>query len=175
MKAAVVVLAIIVVIALVVLSVARRKTPQLTEDDVQAGILELSEAAVVMAESDYGRKLGYSVESVEQVEEILGQMHEAYRRQELPNEAVTQTAVRYGAYVGEVIRREWGGSWEQDHEVAGPGSFPLKTFRGESFPINWCYKRLTNGPEDNVSHKLQALFLAQGGITFHPDGSIEEN
>jgi hypothetical protein len=39
----------------------------------------------------------------------------------------------------------------------GPDSFPIRWRGHDSFPIGWCFKRLTNGPEDNVWRKLQVL------------------
>jgi hypothetical protein len=65
------------------------------------------------------------------------------------------------------------GSWAIDHEVAGPGSFPIRWGDHESFPIGWCGKRIINGEEDNVWFKFRALLLgdAKDAMTFTPDGS----
>jgi hypothetical protein len=45
--------------------------------------------------------------------------------------------------------------------VGGPRSFPIYS-KGQSFPAAWCFRRLTNGPEDNVWHKLQILYMREG-------------
>jgi hypothetical protein len=158
--------ALTVVVAVVVL----RRRPQMREgDDVQQGIVELSAEAVQMAMVDNGVPLDYSVDSVQRVEAILAALYDRQSKDALTLERRRYVAVRYGAYVGEVIRRKWGGHWEQDHAVAGPGSFPIKSQGHESFPIGWCFKRLTNGPEDNVWNKLQVLYVKEG-----PGGSATE-
>jgi hypothetical protein len=147
------------------------------DEDIQLGMREMADRAVQMAKADHGITLDYTVESVERVESILASLHERHAQQPLLQEQLSQLSVRYGAYVGEVIRREWGGRWEQGHPVAGPGSFPLVSQGRRSFPINWCFKRITNGAEDNVWHKLQVIYVQgdSGGVTFYPDGRIEEH
>ncbi len=155
--------AILLGAALLVLLVAatiafRRRTPTPTEqEDIQLGMTELSDEAVTMAKTDSNIALDYSLESVEQVEAILASVYANHpdleRRRYL--------AVRYGAYVGEVIRRKWGGSWDRDHPVGGKDSFPIRSKGHESFPIAWCFKRLKNGSEDNVWHKLQILYVQE--------------
>jgi hypothetical protein len=75
--------------------------------------------------------------------------------------------------VGEVIRRMHNGSWGIDHDVAGPGSFPIRWADHESFPIGWCGKRILNGEEDNVWFKFRMLLLgeAEDALMIAPDGS----
>jgi hypothetical protein len=115
--------------------------------------------------------LDYTPESVEQVEAVLEKLYGAVPRGVLarlfgrgPSAADISTMSKmYGAYIGECIRRKWGGQWEVDHPVAGPRSFPISSRGHQSFPLGWCYKRLQNGPEDNVWHKLQILYLKEGG------------
>ena len=65
--------------------------------------------------------------------------------------------------LGEVIRRTWGGHWELDHPVAGPGSCPIHSRGHQSFPTGWCFRRLKNGPEENVWDKLQVIYMEEGG------------
>ena len=111
--------------------------------------------------------LDYTPESVEQVEAVLGKLYSAVPRGFIgrllgkgPSREDTATVARmYGSYIGECIRRTWGGEWAQDHPVGGPRSFPISSRGHQSFPWGWCFKRLTNGPEDNVWHKFQILYL----------------
>ena len=63
----------------------------------------------------------------------------------------------FGAYIGEVIRRKFGGSWSVDHAVAGPQTFPINWHGREAFPVGWCGKRILNGDEDNVWFKFQVV------------------
>jgi len=148
--------------AVVLFLLAHRRGPLASSEDVQAGMIELADAAVRMARDDHATTLDYSVESVKDVETILGTLYDQSAKQALNQDQQVYFAVRYGAYIGEVIRREWGGKWERDHPVAGPGSLPIESRDHESFPVGWCFKRLKNGPEDNVWHKFQVLYVKDG-------------
>jgi len=57
----------------------------------------------------------------------------------------------YGGYVGEVFRRTGGGEWTLDAESA-PGQTAICLRKGDMkvWPPTKVFKRLTNGPEDNV-------------------------
>jgi hypothetical protein len=117
----------------------------------------LSAQAVDIAEKHHCIRLDYQVESIQMVEEILGKLHEEHEERGAAK-GTQGLAMAFGAYIGEVIKRsEPGSKWERDHSFAGEKSYPIHWLGGESFPIGWCYKRITNGPEDNVWHKYLIL------------------
>jgi hypothetical protein len=117
----------------------------------------LASAAVEMADKNYGTKLDYTPESIEKVDEVLGKIHEEYQRTK-PSQGLQGLAMAYGAYIGEVIRRsEPGAKWEQGDAVGGERSYPLYWRGGASYVCAWCYRRITNGEEDNVWHKYVAI------------------
>jgi hypothetical protein len=65
-----------------------------------------------------------------------------------------------GAFVGEAIRRTHGGSWmESAPDLPDAGPFPLQVGNSTIWPVNWCAKRLMNGPEDNIYDKYVFLIL----------------
>jgi hypothetical protein len=102
--------------------------------------------------------MDYSVESIHKAEEALANLHEEYRRTGSAA-GVKGLASAFGAYVGECIRRSQPGArWERDHPVGGAGSYPLH-WRGDEvvWPMAWCYRRITNGAEDNVWQKYAVL------------------
>jgi hypothetical protein len=103
--------------------------------------------------------LDYSVDSIKEVEEILGRLHEQYRKD--PSSISPKgLASAYGAYVGEVIRRsEPGAKRERDDAVGWQKSYPIVwgPGHGHSYPMAWCYHRIVNGPEDNVWVKFRVL------------------
>lgn len=51
-----------------------------------------------------------------------------------------------GAYLGETLRRNYGGEWAVENEIT-----VLNISGFKIFPSSKVYKRLTNGPEDNVA------------------------
>jgi hypothetical protein len=115
-----------------------------------------AEEAVKFA-NDRGVTLDYSPESVQQVERILAELHQARSKGQLPDSDLDLHAHGFGAYIGEIIRRKYKGHWERDSDVAGPNSYPIHWNGGQSFPIAWCGKRIINGEEDNVWFKFQVV------------------
>jgi hypothetical protein len=168
-----VIIAILVIGAVIVAVVMlRKRQPSVTvPPDVNAEMPLLAQDAVKWA-AEKKVTLDYTPESVERVEGLLAELHEKRAAGHLPDDQVTRAAVRYGAYVGEVLRRMHNGSWAIDHEVVGPGTFPIRWGEHESFPIGWCGKRIINGEEDNVWVKFRVLLLddAKDAMTFSPDG-----
>ena len=82
--------------------------------------------------------------------------------------------MKWGGYVGEVIKRVRSAEWKLDSDVGGDGSLPIVyDDNGESFPVRWCYKRIVSGDEDNVWHKFTILVTNRDtdfsdAITFEP-------
>ena len=101
--------------------------------------------------------LDYSVDSIKEVEEILGRLHEQYLKD--PSSISPKgLGSAYGAYIGEVIRRsEPRAKWERDDAVGGEKSYAIVWGPGHSYPMAWCYHRIVNGPEDNVWVKFRVL------------------
>lgn len=119
----------------------------------------LASAAVKDAREQNHVDLDYSSESIEKVEQILGNLHDNYVKNPSSISA-NGLGSAYGAYIGEVIRRaEPGARWERDDEVGGEKSYPIirRKGSGHSYPMAWCYHRIVNGPEDNVWLKYRLL------------------
>lgn len=121
--------------------------------------------AVDHAGASFKTQLDFSPQSVENVEAILAQLHAAIPRgvwklfrRAPPEETIDTICKMYGGYVGEVFRRERGGTWEFDQEIL-PGYLIIALRKGESkiFPPSKVRKRLQNGPEDNVWFYFQVL------------------
>lgn len=157
---------VILLVAVAFLSLSCRRVPVSAKspvgleaispsDDTPARMRHFAEQAVIDAAGRYRTQLDYSPESVEAVERILDSLARASNAQRSTDADLRAEALIFGAYIGEVIRRQHGGEWARDHQQAGPGSYPLSWQGHDSFPYGWCYKRLTNGPEDNVWHKYQ--------------------
>lgn len=103
-------------------------------------------------------KLDYSVESIKNVEQLLGGLHSQYTK-DPATLSVESLGSAYGAYIGEVIRRtEPGAHWQRDDEM-GEKSYPIiwGPTAGHSYPMAWCYHRILNGDEDNVWVKYRAI------------------
>lgn len=124
--------------------------------DLNAEMAALAEEAVKFANKK-GVNLDYSKDSVQRVEQILADLHQSRSKGQLPDSDLDMHAHRFGAYIGEVLRRMHGGHWARDSDVGGPDSFPIHWNGGQTFPIAWCGKRIINGDEDNVWFKFQVF------------------
>jgi hypothetical protein len=136
--------------------------PEPTVVDMMAAY---AQDAVDHARQNFQTELDFSIESVRTVESILRQMYDAIPRgarrifrRGPSEETLASLATMYGGYIGEVMRRRRGGEWVFDLEVM-PGQ-PVICLRREDdrvFPPARVYKRLTNGPEDDVWFYFQAV------------------
>ena len=60
--------------------------------------------------------------------------------------------------MGEAIRRnEPNAYWTRDSKVAGEKSYPLHWNAGESYPLAWCSRRITDGDGDSIWIKYSVL------------------
>jgi len=113
--------------------------------------------ALADAEQYQHISLDYSVASLKQVDQILGHVHDLYIK-DPSSVSVQGMSMEYGAYVGEVIRRNEPNSyWTRDSQVMGEKAYPIHWNAGESYPFGWCSKRITNGEEDSIWIKYSIL------------------
>jgi hypothetical protein len=126
--------------------------PQIAED-AEAYALD----AVDLAARNFGVALDWSEDSVRQVEQMLGRLHDELARTRPPQDAVWTFAKAFGSYVGEVVRRHHGGEWGT--VSMGGQSFPGLEQAGGALCWPWgkAHNRLINGPEDNVWHYYRLL------------------
>ena len=116
----------------------------------------LSAEAMQDAQTESHVHLDYGVESIKQVESVLGSLHDLYAKNH-SSVAVNALAMAYGAYIGEVIRKsEPNVRWEKSDTVGGEKSYPLVWAGGHAYPMAW-YRRIVHGDEDNVWNKYQAI------------------
>jgi hypothetical protein len=109
--------------------------------------------------------LDFTPESIRLVEQILSVMYDERPRGWIarwlrrgPSDAlVEQVSKMLGGYVGEVMRRAWGGEWEFADLPGMTGVLALRTGEHTVFPPLKVFKRLTNGPEDDVWRYFQVL------------------
>lgn len=103
-------------------------------------------------------ELDYSEESLKQVENLLGRLEDPIPSEmrspgsSAPFDAETEELCKmWGGYLGEVVRRRWGGEWVL--ETYPGGNFltvALSTPGGTVFPSLKIYRRLSQGAAENV-------------------------
>lgn len=126
-----------------------------------------AEDGVAYAQQAFGVALDYSEGSVELVEGVLSKLYEAKPKGFLARllgqgpsvRQIDQISKALGGYVGEVMRRHWGGHWKLESQ-AFPAQ-PVITLRLPNGSDIWKHfkvgKRLTNGEENNVWHYFQVM------------------
>jgi hypothetical protein len=129
----------------------------ITPDARLAGtIVAQSQAAVRAGKLQYGESLDFSSDSLEGVERIMNTLHkqakEAPADQKLTEEQIAEASKLWGMYVGEVIRRYYGGQWAivdgtPDLALGGKNSSPLAKVR----------KRIVDGPMENLKYFFQSI------------------
>lgn len=132
-----------------------------------------AEDAVDYCNEKFSVALDYSELSVKEVETVLASLHDQITRgfiaklfkKGLPPQVIDQLAKMLGGYVGEVMRRNWGGHWKSG-SVAFPGEtvYTLElSGQSDVWPHFKVGKRIVYGPEDNVWHYFQVLKQSQSG------------
>jgi hypothetical protein len=136
--------------------------PEATIADVMQAY---AQDAVDFAKEQFQVNLDFSENSLEQVEKILGTLHDTLPKGVLgklfrrgpSHEQIWEMAKGWGGYIGEVIRQRWGGEWMTETAVHPGTVITLRVSGSDIFPPAKVYKRLTNGAEDNIWHYYQVL------------------
>jgi hypothetical protein len=122
----------------------------MTPDARLAGwLVAQAQLAVKSAKMQWQESLDFSADSLDAVERILGAIHTRSRgapENTVADQALVDEANKWGVYLGEVIRRRYGGRWSMSadgaHQVDLSGTSPQ--------PISKVRKRIVDGASDNV-------------------------
>lgn len=148
----------LILIAVAVLLVFRKRGGQ-DPADIDAYMAGQAELTVKYARAVHSVDLDFSVESVEIVERILGDIHQANSAKPLSDSELEGQVIRWASYLGETAKRIRAGRWQRDSTL-GKDTFPVQFDEQNAiFPIAWVHKRITNGEEDNVKFKFHVAML----------------
>jgi hypothetical protein len=116
----------------------------------------VAKEAVRRAKAEHRVVLDFAPISIERLEEMLGSIHEGHLKNPLTEKELSLQSIRWGAYIGEVMKRVRAGKWQRDSEEVGRGAMPVVFDSGnEAFPCSWAYKRIADGPDDSIAFKFQ--------------------
>jgi hypothetical protein len=120
---------------------------------------ELTELALQIANENYSIKLDFSHDSIQQVEDILTDIHEQYEKTG-NTEGLNGIALEFGFYLAATIQKNTGsGHLERDHPDIGESVFPFYWNDKTIFTYGWFEKRIFDGPGDDVVSKYRVLVL----------------
>ncbi|HUQ88352.1 MAG TPA: hypothetical protein VM096_12385, partial [Vicinamibacterales bacterium] len=98
------------------------------------------------AKLTWGESIDFTQDSLEAIERLLGKMHNHYKfaapGQGPNDEQLATTAKTWGIYIGEVIRRHYGGQWS----VGEDGVLALSIGETQVYPVAKARKRIVDGP-----------------------------
>lgn len=141
-------------------SVAPAATPDFVADPAVAQAAQASAAeAVKYAQATQHLKLDYSEASIDDVEHVLDMEHlsRALASRLSNDPQLTHVAEIFGAYVGEVYRRNRGAAWGQ--VTLNGNTYP--GFRTDSGINVWAtgrvLNRLVDGPDNNIAEYYRKL------------------
>ncbi|MCQ4212944.1 hypothetical protein [Streptomyces longispororuber] len=118
-------------------------------------------AAIVATAADISdAELDYSPESIVVVEDIV----DSFRAEGVTDEEMVESLIAFGCYVGEILTRHAGGSWQ--HAPSAPAaSVPVVVkLPGsvECHPIDWVFRRLKFGSTVSIRDLYAAAGDADG-------------
>lgn len=104
-----------------------------------------AQAAAEYARSEFKQNLDFSSESIDSLDDILVRVSES------PELDMDFEVRLWGAYLGEVLRRRYAGTWEMTQYPGGVAAVPAVELRGSRlFPLMKVYRRLTEGEEEDL-------------------------
>ena len=131
-----------------ILNLFKKKKPSLIED-IEKGYNWISSA---LASSGYS--IDFSIESLKEIDRFFDENVEngIPKPNGLLSESKGTRIFGIGSYIGEVIRREYGGEWiVDDNDPNGEINISVKLNNGAViWPIQRAMKRFSNGNEDGI-------------------------
>ncbi len=132
--------------------------------------------AVEAARADFQTDLDYSIESLQRLDEILGILyqvthHERHSGAEPERlEQMTEMFTKmWGSYLGEVLRRKWGGQWSIPSDGPYEGMAALTIGRLVTSPMARTYKRIMSGEAESVLGYADALEQKLAEVASRPE------
>jgi len=101
--------------------------------------------------------LDYSERSLEEVERLLARFHDELTSAN-PGSKLEEMSKIWGGYLGEVVRRRFGGEWSIEKYPAGDFLIVTLNVNGARlFPSMKVHKRLTEGSSENIWSFYQSV------------------
>jgi hypothetical protein len=133
-------------------SMAALRTSMTTDARLAGLIVAQSQAAVKAGKLTFSESLDFSSDSLEALERIMAALHKQSKETPLTAEQIAEQSKLWGIYVGEVIRRYYGGQWSMQDGV------PDLTLGGKNAsPLAKVRKRIVDGPMDNLKYYFQSI------------------
>jgi hypothetical protein len=113
---------------------------------------ETADYAIKASRERFKLELDFSEPSIAQLDKILDRIYWGFSSQNKDKSEsglIFQTAMIWGSYLGEFMRRKWGGTW-----IFKGKDRLLSIINIEFSPINLVYQKITTHPEYSVKNYL---------------------
>ena len=121
-----------------------------SHETVEAMVSAYAEQAVTIAR-EFNAQLDYSENSLMELEAILAQLSHDMPSGPSSSDEVGEMCKMWGSYLGEVVRRRFGGEWSVE---TYPGkqfaTLTLNVNGNKLFPSVKIHRRLSEGDADNI-------------------------
>lgn len=125
---------------------AREKLASTTFDSLDDMMQAYAAEAVRVAAAEHGKKLDYSANSVEVLEDILNSLSPA------PESDLEWLTKLWGSYFGEVFHRRYPSEWTMSEYPGGKFAVPTLEIGGSRiYPLLKVHRRLTTGASENLT------------------------
>jgi hypothetical protein len=123
----------------------RKRLEAMEFPDLGAMMEGYAQAAVELGRTEFRQTLDFSAESIDALDDILVLVGES------PERDLDFEVRLWGAYLGEVLRRRYAGTWEMTQYPGGVVAVPGVDVRGSRlFPLMKVHRRLTVGEEEDL-------------------------
>ncbi len=119
-------------------------------DSVDAMVSAYAAQAIALAR-EFKAQLDYSENSLMEVETILARLSREMPASKPSDDDVSELCKVWGSYLGEVVRRRFGGEWSiETYPGKQFATLTLNVNGNKLFPSIKVHRRLTEGESDNV-------------------------
>ena len=138
-------------------SMATLRTSMTTDAKLAGVLVAQCQSAIQSGKLTWAESLDMTPDSLDGVERLLGKMHNHYKFAAPgagpSDEQINNTSKTWGIYIGEVIRRHYGGQWLQ----APDGALTLSIGETQVSPIAKARKRIVDGPTENIRYYFSSM------------------
>jgi len=146
-----------IVLACVAIYILTQSGAMRVRKDIDQRMREFACQATVIAHSEHQCELNYSLDSITQLDRILQALHAQHLQTPYPEKELSRIVLTWGGYLGMVIKKEYGGTWQTDSLKTGKNTYPLCWNDQEAAPVMWCLQQIRNGKVSSVASKIEAF------------------
>ncbi len=136
----------------------------MSPEEINKLMSECAKDAVTAAASEFDITLDHSPASVALVDKILLDFVEKYNDKALEDEAVFTICNIFGAYIGEVLKSQVGGTWVYDQSSPDAPTVMLQVGENTYAFAGICYERMVNDSKVSVNAYYE---IALGNLQSH--------